>query len=53
MSDLKISKSISLNTINNYDKLTSYVNYDTTIDNVTDTLKEYGVAVIPNILNNQ
>lgn len=53
MSDLKISKSISLNTINNYDKLTSYTNYDTTIDNVMDTLKEYGVAVIPNILNNE
>lgn len=51
MSDLKLSKSISLNTINNYDKLTSYVNYDTTIDSVMTTLEKYGVAVIPNVLN--
>lgn len=51
MSDLKISKSISLNTINNYDKLTSYKSYISTTENMMENLENNGVVVIPDILN--
>jgi len=51
MSDLKISKSISLNTINNYDKMTTYKSYIATKEDVIESLEKYGVAVVQNVLD--
>jgi len=47
----KIVNSVSTNTLNKYDVLTTYKKYDCNIDNVLEQLEKHGVAVIPNILN--
>ena len=47
----KLVSSVSINTLNRYETLTVYKNYDCSIDNVMEQLEKYGVAVIPNILN--
>jgi len=39
--------------INNNNMLSIYKSYNTTLNNVKNYLEEYGVAVIPNILNNE
>ena len=50
---IKMVSSVSINTLNKYETLTSYKNYDCTIDNVLEQLEKNGVAVIPNILNQE
>ena len=33
--------------------INNYQNYECSIDNIKDTLQKYGVAVVPNILNDE
>ena len=49
----KIVSSVSSNTLDRYDLLTTYKNYDCDLDNVMEQLDNFGVAVIPNILNRE
>ena len=50
---IKMVSSVSINTLNKYETLTSYKNYDCDINDVLEQLQKYGVAVIPNILSQE
>lgn len=52
MNNSKLTKTISLNTIKNYNELTSYKYYTSDYINLVENLKTNGVAVIENLLNN-
>lgn len=49
----KIVTSVSMNTLNKYDKTMVYKSYDCQLDDVKRQLDIYGVAVIPNIIDGQ
>jgi ectoine hydroxylase-related dioxygenase (phytanoyl-CoA dioxygenase family) len=48
---IKMVSTVSINTLNKYETLTTYKNYDCHVDNVLEQLDKYGVAVIPNVLD--
>ena len=49
----KLVSNVSFNTLNRYETLTIYKDYECDLDNFIEQLDKYGVAVIPNVLNIQ
>ena len=47
----KIVTSVSINTLNKYDEVMNFKNYDCKLENVMNQLETFGVAVIPDVLD--